>query len=94
MEQRNKARLTTGEIVEYDECQYFDPENPEPRKPTGNYETKYLGTGKIIDPSGDESKRLHHFWEYLNASKNTQKIRGIGKGSFYNDNIDYRHYRY
>lgn len=82
MEQRNKARLTTGEIVEYDEAIKVAPADPEPRKPKVRWETKYLGSGKIINPSGDESERLYHFGEYLNAPKPTQEFWEIEEARF------------
>ena len=79
---RNKARLTTDEIVEYDEAIKVDPANPEPRKPKVRWEAKYLGSGKIINPSGDESERLYHVWEYLNAPKPMQGIRSLEEVRF------------
>lgn len=65
---RNKAKLRDGAIVEYDEAIEVDPENPEPRKRKVAWETKHLGVGKIIDLCGNESEKLYHLWEYLDAS--------------------------
>jgi len=66
--QRNKARLTTGEIVEYDEAIEVDPENPGIPSPDGeNCQPKYLGIGEIIEVRGSrqsEDGRLTHLWEY------------------------------
>lgn len=66
--QRNKARLMTGEIVEYDEAIEVDPENPGIPSPTGeNCQPKYLGVGEIIEVRGSrqsENGRLTHLWEY------------------------------
>ena len=66
--QRNKARLMTGEIVEYDEAIEVDPENPGIPSPAGeNCQPKYLGIGEIIEVRGSrqsEDGRLMHLWEY------------------------------
>lgn len=68
---RNKARLTTGEIVEYDEAIEVDPADPETPKPAGNCETKYLGIGEIVEVRSTpqtQDGRLLHLWEYLPKS--------------------------
>jgi len=69
---RNKARLTTGEIVEYDEAIEVDPADPETPKPAGNCETKYLGIGEIVEVRSTphtQDGQLLHLWEYLNVTK-------------------------